>query len=413
MKRIAILGAGISGLATGWFLKKKFKNQIELVFYEQSTRPGGWIQTHHEGGFLFERGPRGFRPFGKGETTLELVKELGLENELVQSNKQAKTRYLWINGKLTPFSFGFLLRQGILGALFHDYRKPVSKLEDESIADFVCRRFNTRIYENVMDPLAKGIFGGDARRLSMRSCFPALWEHEKKAGSVFKGVLKSRNQKRKKKKIASLYTFKNGMETLPNQIASQLDATYHYSHKIHSLNEIDADCIVSALPASTLAKILGLENPILETSTIATVSFGWEQKILKRNGYGFLIPSKEKSEILGVTWDSEIFPEQGDRLGTRVCVMIGKELPESDLLETAEQSLKIYLDVQARPSCSCVSVAKNAIPQYTLHHFKRIHEFREKIPANLHLVGNSYAGVGINDCILHAKNCANDVSFSV
>ena len=220
MKKIVVLGAGISGLAVGWFLKQKFGNQIELSILEKKGRVGGWIHTLHKEGFLFEMGPRGFSPRGKGGSTLSLIKEIGLESALIASDKGAATRYISEGGRLQPFSMSFLLRKGILGAALHDLFTPRATVDDETITSFIERRFNRRLAEGLMDPLTKGIYGGNAQKLSVRSCFPSLWNHEQQKGSVVRGFL---TQDKQKKPPAALYSFKEGMETLPQRLAEKLE----------------------------------------------------------------------------------------------------------------------------------------------------------------------------------------------
>jgi protoporphyrinogen/coproporphyrinogen III oxidase len=397
--KVVILGGGISGLAAAWFLQQRYRNQIELTLIEKSSRVGGHIRTVQKGGFLFEEGARGFRPSGKGRATLELVRELGLGNELVGANKGAQKRYIYLNGKLRPFNLLFLLREKILSAALHDLITPPSSAEDETIADFTTRRFNKHLAENLMDPLTKGVFGGDCRKLSMRSCFPLLWQFEREKKSVIRGFLAKRGQKRHP---ISLYTFKKGMESLPKALAEQLQCPILLSKTVHSFEEIEADYIISTLPTSALCKLAGQEDPV-KYLTLTTVNCGWEERVLKKRGYGFLIPSKEEGEILGMVWDSEIFPSLNEGKQTRICVMFPGVASEEELYARALKSLKTYLGITLKPAVYSVHVAQNAIPQYTLYHHQRIEAFKRGLPSNVYTIGNCFEGVGINDCIFNAK----------
>jgi protoporphyrinogen/coproporphyrinogen III oxidase len=407
MKKIVIVGAGISGLAAAWFLKKKYQGNIDLTLIEKSGRVGGWISTVHKQGFVFEAGPRGFRPTGKGETTLALAGELGLEKRLVGSSKTARRRYICLGGKLRPFSLGFLLRQGILGGALHDLVTPACATEDETIADFTTRRFNRRLAEHLMDPLTKGVFGGDFCKLSVRSCFPLLWGFERKQGSVIRGFL---GMKRAKNPV-SLYTFKGGMQTLPQTLAEQLDCRIHLCKTVDTLHELEADYVVCAIPTSALAPLVQQEDP-LEYATLATVSLGWQERVLQKRGYGFLVPSREKGEILGMTWDSEIFPGLNQKAKTRISVMIAGNHSEEELYARALNSLKTYLGITEAPAAFYIHIATHAIPQYTLYHHQRIEAFKKRLPPNVYAIGNCFEGVGINDCIFQAKKLASDACFS-
>lgn len=405
MKKVVVLGAGISGLAVGWFLKQKWGDQIDLTILEKSERAGGWIRTLREDEFLFETGPRGFRPTGRGEATLELVKALGLEASLVAASKESKKRYICLDGKLHQFGLGLLVKQGLLGAVFHDLLTPKTTLDDESIADFVTRRFNRRLAETVIDPLTKGIFGGDMSALSMRSCFPSLWRLEQEHGSVIRGLFAARKQK--KKSPAALYTFQEGMEALTQALARELNTELRLGQMVHTLDEFQADRIVSTLPAHALAPLLGMEDPCTY-ATLSLVNLGWHGHVLPKRGYGFLVPSLEKGEILGMTWDSEIFP-RGPQ--TRICVMIKGSLPEAELIRRALRTLKRCVGIDTPPDLQKVTVAERAITQYTLHHEKRMAAFLKRVPPHVKAIGTSFAGPGVNDCIFTARSCAHDLSF--
>ncbi|NGX53978.1 MAG: Protoporphyrinogen oxidase [Chlamydiae bacterium] len=374
-KHILILGAGISGLSTAWYLHKRFKDDIKLTIVEKSNRVGGWIQTINKEGFLFERGPRGFRPH---PTTLALVNELGLDKELIHAEPAAKRRYLYMNQKLQPITPPFLFRLGLLSVLWRERKIPPSTEEDESIESFFLRRTNRRLAETLIDPLTTGIFGGDYRKLSIRSCFSTLHEWEQQHGSIIRGMLATRKTRTKSK--GPLCSFREGMETLPRRLAEKLPAEIKLSS---SPEGIEADHTISCLPP-----------PDLPRTTLTTVSLGYRTPILKKRGFGYLIPSKEKETILGVTWDSEIFPIQNRENQTRLCVILRES---EDPLRTAQEALERHLGITAAPDVHEINLAKNAIPQLTVGHHKREYE--------------GVCSVGINNCIVHAEKVA--VSFKL
>lgn len=395
MKKIVIIGAGISGLAAAWFHKKR-GHSVTIV--EKSSRAGGWIRSFHEQGFIFEQGPRGFHTAGKGKKTLELALELGLEKELITASKKACKRYIARNGTLNLVSLPFFFRLAMTRALLRDLSTPASEREDESIADFCLRRFNTKITNNLIDPFVKGIFGANAEELSMRSCFPSVWKAEKK-GSV---LLHLKRQK------SSLFSFRQGMQTLTDRLAEKLENSILYNASIINIQNqgvqlsdrfLEADLLVSAIAPHALCQITGRQDPFTYTSLI-TVNMGWNEQLLPKKGYGFLIPSSEGEKILGMTWDSEIFPEQNNGPQTRICIMMGEE----GEITHAKQALKKYLGIEKEPDSQLIGKATKAIPKYLIGHHKRIKYFQ-----NLHsfqLIGNSVNGVGINDCIESAWKSA-------
>src|SRR3989338_5649711 len=158
--RIAILGAGISGLATAWYAQK---TPCDLQLFEQSNRAGGWLHTDHTTGFHFEKGPRTFKA-DKSPMLLELAAEMGLQEELIWSDLKPHHRYLWHEGGLyrfptNPLAF-FLspLTRGFITALLMEWKQPV-KCSDETVWEFVLRRFNYDVARQFFDPMVVGIFG--------------------------------------------------------------------------------------------------------------------------------------------------------------------------------------------------------------------------------------------------------------
>lgn len=410
MKHIIILGAGITGLATAWYLERLAKQPLKITILEKEHRGGGWIRTIEKGGFLFELGPRGFRPSGKGNKTLELVHALGLQEELLDAHPQAKKRYLWTDGKLSPFCLSFLIKKGLLKAFWKDFWTPSLKGEDESIESFFLRRWNQEGIDTIIDPLVKGIFGGSPSQLSMHSCFPTFVLWEKKYRSLFQGFLTQRKQKSR----ASLCSFQGGMERLPKTLMAKISAEILFGKNVQKITqegevEVDgetfyADHIISTLPASALTTLI--PNTFfnhLPFLSLTTVNLGYYHSTLKEQGFGYLIPSKEKEEIMGMTWDSQVFPHQNKPGETRLCVMLAGEREEGEALTLASYAAQKHLNITVAPDVSHVHSCKHAIPQYPVGYQNHLNHFH--FP-KLSLAGSSYDGVGVNDCIASAEKAA-------
>jgi oxygen-dependent protoporphyrinogen oxidase len=402
MKKIAILGAGISGLAVAWWLKERWGGKVDLAIYEKSDRVGGLIRSTTEEGFHCEWGPRGFRPAGKGEVTLELVKAIGLEKELLAASDNARARYIGYGGKLHRFSPLFLLKQGVIGACFHDFSTPATQLEDESIAQFSRRRFNRRITERIIDPMVIGTFGGHADLLSVRSCFPLLWNWEQLYGSVLKGFIRGRKGKKRTPRQPALYTFSKGMELLPKTIAERLEIPIYLNRHIKNWDEVESDRVISTLPAYALAPLLPSPPPI-DYSTLSLVHLGWNQRVLKKSGYGFLLPSEEKAGVLGMTWDSEMFPQFNQGLQTRATAMILGSYSKEELIQRTLHLLQKYLGIDQKADFCITTEATKAIPQYHLFHHRTLEGIRKQLPPHVVAFGNYFEGAGINDLIAHAR----------
>ncbi len=269
--KITIIGAGIAGLSAAWHLQKLGK----VTVYEKSGRVGGWIETVHRDGFCFERGPRGFRPSGKGKQTVELCKALGLE--LLPASESAKRRFILRGGQLEAFS-----PRKMVGGLVRDLFARRPKVEDETIEAFFGRHIGKRLTREFLDPLCRGIFGGDYRKLSARSCFPGLWKQ------------RSFVMMKREKPPASLYSFREGMEALPRAIAEKVDAEIRLDECVE---DVEGDVVIWA------------NGQAGERVSLSTVSLGWHEEELQQSGYGFLVPSTEGEQFYGMTWDSMIFPQ--------------------------------------------------------------------------------------------------------
>ena len=333
-----IIGAGISGLSAAYYLR----DQNPTIF-EKTARAGGWIRTVEQDGFLFELGPRGFRPH---PDTLQLCEELGLKP--LPCSNEAKKRFVLQGDQLKPFSLMLLLKNGLLNDLF---TKP-SKKSDESIADFFRRHFSQGFVENLIDPMVKGIYAGDVEKLSVKNCFPTLWKMDQRRGRLL--------QKPPKSGVA-LYSFQNGLEELPKALAKRVHIEY---------NTTGEDGII-ACPWKNAPPYLSL----------TTVSMGWHRPLPKR-GFGFLAPSKEKKPFLGMTFDSNVFPSQKGE--GRICVMTLEKEGREIALEAAER----YLGLKD-PDSILEHHCEKAVPQYPVGYKKPDH------------IGHNCS---INACITAAKN---------
>jgi oxygen-dependent protoporphyrinogen oxidase len=448
MKRIIILGAGISGLSLGWFLKRRFGSRISLQILEKSDRPGGWIQTVRKNGFLFEQGPRSCRSKGSGLETLRLIEQLEMQDEIIPADPAAHHRYLLINKKLCKIPSGpisFLcspLVLTVLPAVFRDLLTPESNLEDESIFDFISRRFSTRIAEKLIDPIVSGIYAGDIRKLSIKSCFPSLHQSEKTSGSVLKGMMVGRKERKHsstkgaaKIKGSSLFSLKGGMESITNELANRLEEHIIYSCEAKSIqcsdenaaivlkngSALEGDRIFSTIPPFALASLLDeaavdIKKLLYQIPpvSVAVVNFGFHRKVLKKQGFGYLVPSKEMEKVLGVVWDSSIFPQQNQiPEETRLTVMIGgahmhnfDDHTEDDFLQIAFNSIEQHLGIKVKPDAVMVKIAKHSIPQYLVGHSERVKKIEAFLSQNipkLTLHGNSFHGISVNDCIANSK----------
>lgn len=390
MEKIVIIGGGLSGLAASYFLR----NKADITLLEASSRLGGWIETVEKEGFLFECGPRGFRPKGKGAFTYDLALRLGLTP--MGSNKKAGHRFLAHKQSIEPITLTYLLKKGLLSAFLKDLRCKPSIHADESLESFFSRHFGSYFAKTFINPLARGIFAGDYSRLSAQSCFPNLWDIDQNVGSLIRG------RSNKRSKLPPLMSFKNGMEELVKALTAPVQKVVLNTPAIGikkgcvqtPYGEIEADKVILALPAKNWAHWFGLSDPNPYAS-LTTVSLGWQEPVLKKQGYGFLVPGD--GALMGMTFDSCIFPFQK---GTcRVCAMITKEKDPAKILSIAQDAASIYLGIHKPADTYHLKSAYGCIAQYQVGHKSRIDQLLQKLPSWILPMGSSLFGVAVNDCL--------------
>uniref|UniRef100_A0A8C2GPR3 Protoporphyrinogen oxidase n=2 Tax=Cyprinus carpio TaxID=7962 RepID=A0A8C2GPR3_CYPCA len=390
-KVVAVLGGGIGGLSACHHLSK-CPNVSKIVLLEKSGRCGGWLSTiRRDDGAVFEQGPRGVRPAGAvGRNTLNLVSELGLESEILPVTKDhvaSKNRFLYVKGQLhkMPSGPGGVIRtippfsRPIIQSVLKEMLIRKGTEEDESVHAFVSRRLGSELADVVIDSLCRGVFAGDSRQLSVRSCFPPLYEAERSRGSIVLGMLMGSGE---------------GAEG-PVELASVLPP--------------------AAQPLSEQLRSIASVN-------VAVVNLEYEGFILPVTGFGHLVPSSEDPGLLGVVYDSVPFPQhnRSGGLTTRLTVMMGgawfeqtfghpDSVTKQTLLDRATQAVTSHLGVNSQPVWSCVALHKNCIPQYHLGHWKRLEKMRQYISNHnlpLTLAGASYDGVSVNDVIFSGRTAA-------
>ena len=391
--KILILGGGISGLTAAWAYRKKYPD-AKITLLEKERRLGGWIQTSLTGGCLFEQGPRTFST-SRCKRLLELIREMGLEKDLIFSHPDAKKRFLWSGGKLKSVS-SFLPR--LLLPLLLEPFQPKGVKDDESIYDFAARRFGVFAAETLFDPLTLGIYGGDIRKLSIRSCFPWLFFKEQKRGFVLM----------KPGAGGPLFTLQGGMSQLIERLAERAQVDVQFGSQVEEIRQngviangtfYPAEKIVSALPGHVIGALTGLWTDFPQKD-LWIVQLAYQGDILPKKGFGYLVPTKEGENLLGMIWDSSVFPQQNRTQETRVTGMMRK-----GSVEALQEAMARHLKVFDRPFFSTATLAKGAIPQFEVGYHKRLAQFQEEMSAHFPqtiLVGNYLKGPSVDACIEQA-----------
>ncbi|NXN91467.1 PPOX oxidase, partial [Rhinopomastus cyanomelas] len=461
---VAVVGGGISGLAACYHLVRS-PQPPKVLLLEASARLGGWLQsTRTPDGTVFEHGPRGIRPGGAvGADTLHMVSEIGLEGDVLPvpgDHPASRNRFLYIGRALhqLPSSLRALLRpvppfsQALLWSGVRDLLAPAGTEPDETVHSFAQRRFGCEVADVAIDSLCRGVFAGDCRALSIRSCFPLLFEAERRWRSVILGLAlgtrkergaQSRLSQRARTERWSQWSLRGGMESLAEALAAfvhlrGVELRCHLPLRrlkrhpdgrwqlILADGTVTADHVVSALPAAALAEVLPANaQPLAQelrqipSVSVAVVNLQYQGIELPVTGFGHLVPSSEDSSLLGIVYDSVAFPQHNGAAATsvRLTVMLGgawfqqsfgdpaTAAPEL-LLARAQGAVRDHLGLELPPTHSIVRVHQDCIPQYTLGHWQRTERIRrflaeQQLP--LSLIGASYAGVSVNDCIASAK----------
>uniref|UniRef100_A0A8C1MM60 Protoporphyrinogen oxidase n=1 Tax=Cyprinus carpio TaxID=7962 RepID=A0A8C1MM60_CYPCA len=439
-KVVAVLGGGIGGLSACHHLSKS-PNVSKIVLLERSGRCGGWLSSiRRDDGAVFEQGPRGVRPAGAvGRNTLNMVSELGLESEILPVTKDhvaSKNRFLYVKGQLhkMPSGPGGVVRtippfsRPIIQSVLKEILIRKGTEEDESVHAFVSRRLGSELANIAIDSLCRGVFAGDSRQLSVRSCFPLLYEAERSRGSIVLGMLMGSGgpkvvpsdlAKRASTESWTQWSLKRGMQAFPEALE---DTFTHCSlpsqHTLIESRFYSNFCVFFFKPE--LASVLPpAAQPLLEELraialvTVAVVNLEYEGFILPVTGFGHLVPSSEDPGLLGVVYDSVPFPQhnRSGGLTTRLTQTFGHpdSVTKQTLLDRATQAVTSHLGVNSQPVWSYVGLLKNCIPQYHLGHWKRLEKMRQYISNHnlpLTLAGASYDGVSVNDVIFSGRTAA-------
>lgn len=450
---IGIVGAGISGLATAHAILER-DPQAELTVFEAGSRPGGKVITEKtEEGYLCEWGVNAF--LDKSPPTLELCRALGLD--VLPADISAKKRFVFSEGELHKlpekppefFSSRLLSLGGRLRVIGEIFSGRATN-PDETLEEFGSRHLGKEAFEKLIDPMASGVFAGDARVMSVKSCFPRIREVEDEYGSLIRGLIKLQKAARRAGKKDTpgpgpggvLTSFEYGMSAMTDALASRLGSRVRVNCPVQGIGreggrfvvaleggvEERFDCLVLACPAYVQAAVLadlapGLSGDIggIAYPSLAVVCMGYEEdKVGSRmDGFGFLVPSREKRNILGTVSDSNVFPNRAPEGHALLRTMVGgarapelAQLPDEKLLDVVRSNLEDIMGVTADPVFARIYRHERAIPQYLVGHSDRLQSIENQLKdfPGLVLTGNAYRGVSLNDCVVNARVTADKLS---
>jgi protoporphyrinogen/coproporphyrinogen III oxidase len=443
--KIVIIGAGISGLTTA-FLLNKFGYDVTVL--EKKKEPGGSIETVSENGFLFDKGPNS--ALETHPLIGQLVEELNLTDQLVYANKEANKRYILRDNQLhaLPMSPPAFIKTKLFssGAKLRLMAEPFKgRSKDgyyQSISEFVTRRLGKEFLDYAINPFVAGVYAGNPEELSVKSAFPKLYELEEKYGGLIVGTIRSIKERKKRaeksKQSAKMLSFKDGMQVLPKAIAKHLGKKVKFLSEVTEIKKADSkfkvnfsqegenqiincDKIISTIPAFAASNLFtpfdsGLEKHFNEIyyPPVLVLYLSYKKESIGRplDGFGFLIPSKEKKSFLGAIWSSVIFPNRSlENIAAFTLFVGGARNPEIGsidkeiLIEKVKKEFQEIMKISGQPVYQAYKYWSKAIPQYNIgyiEHERYFDEFEKKNPG-IYLSGNYRGGISVGDCIKHSE----------
>ncbi len=453
-----IIGGGIAGLVTAYRLQTEAAGKISYQLIEASPRLGGKIATERTGGFTIEGGPDSV--IAQKPWALELIRELGLEDRLLPSNDDRGGIQVLHDGRLEPVPAGLqLLSPERWGELWRSpllsrqekLRFALERLvprkrggDDESVADFVRRRFGEGALWSLAEPLLAHVYAADVERMSLRATYPRLAELETRYGSVHRGVAALRRARRSSgAREPVFWTLRDGLTELVEALVARLDpASLAVGRRAVSLRrtedgwtvglddgrQIDAGAVVLATPASTAAGLVAELGPTLAERlwasryvSMASLSLGYRAADVARvaGGFGFFVPRHEGRRVLAGSWTSTKFDHRAPQGHTLLRIFLGGagsemgenllELDDDAMIGAVLEDLREILGLEARPVLAKLTRWPRGYPQYDVGHRSRIRDLEAALPPGLFVAGSAYHGIGLPDCVRSGNETARRV----
>jgi oxygen-dependent protoporphyrinogen oxidase len=448
---ITVLGAGISGLATAFWLNRQ---GFEITVLESKKEPGGSMVSRREDGFLIDYGPNS----GLETTPLirQIVEHVGLKDEMIYALKKANKRYILRNNQLHalpthPVAF---LKTKLFSpkAKLRLLAEPFSRKSHEgyyqSVSEFVKRRLGQEFLDYAVNPFVAGVFAGNPDNLSVKSALPKLYRLEELYGGLFKGFVlgakERKNRAEQSKQSARMFSFKKGMQSFPEAIAAKLGGKVRYNCKVESVvtsgpklnvlyrhddssEKIVADIVLSTVPAYQAVSIFDdRENKLgdhlnnIYYPPVKVLYLGFRKEVVGQvlDGFGFLIPEKENKTFLGAIWTSAIFPYRArDDMAAFTLFVGGARSPElfdngnDNYINNVIKEFKEIMNIGEDPVFIKEKMWPKAIPQYSLGYIEheRYFERFESDNPGIFLGGNYRGGISVGDCIKNSELTAKRI----
>ena len=399
MTHVTIIGGGIAGLATAYYLQKKSREagvDIHYTLIESAPCFGGKIATDIVDDFVIEGGPDSF--ITQKPWATQLCHDLGLVDQLIPTNDDHRNIFVLNKGKLVPFPGGYRLTVPTefipfaMSPLISPWGKlrmgmdlfipPRREQGDESLANFIRRRLGTEALDKIAGPVMAGIYVADSERLSLHSTFPMFAEMEQKHGSLIK-AMRATHKKHPSlngagnssggqppavggRPPAMFTSLRGGMQELVDTLVAQLEGDLRSGCRVVALRylspgfevifdsahsqPLQTNAVVLAIPAYAAATLVEPIEPQLAALlakvryvSTATISLGYRRADISPhhdlNGFGFMIPKKENRQILACTWSSTKFDHRAPPDSALIRLFVGGDNQEHLVDQMADEEL--------------------------------------------------------------------------
>ena len=454
MKRVAIIGAGITGLSAMHYLLKEGKD-LTVDLFEASGRAGGKVNTHSRDGYTIELGPESY--LARKEVMTELAYEVGLGDTLVRN--QTGQAYIYAKNKLSPVPKGTML--GVPMALSPllttdlvswtgklraglDFLKPAMPLyKDISVGEFFRARFGDDLLEHMIEPLLAGVYGTDIDQLSLMSTYPNFKETEEAYGSLMKGLIAEKKDKpaAPKTKTGAFLQFKNGLQSFIDRLVSENEkrgGQIHFNFDVTAIEKTEDGYDLTADGGTHHYDEVIVTTPHfqykrwfkdkefeyfkhMEATSVATVVMAFDEEQVKNTieGTGFVISRNMDTSITACTWTNKKWEHSTPEGKALLRAYVGRpgdfivhEKSDEDIVRLAREDLDKIMDLDGEPEFTIVTRMMNAMPNYFVGHKYIIDDIQKYAAENypgLHLIGASHYAVGLPDCVQTAKDTAEKI----
>jgi oxygen-dependent protoporphyrinogen oxidase len=430
---VIIAGGGLSGLTAAFYLQRA---GVPFRLFDPQPRLGGVMLTEKIDGFTVEGGPDSW--LASKPWAVELLRDAGLDDQVIGCKLENRRVWIWREGRLLPYPEGFQLMVPTSGlAVLNSpllsfkakakmaaelFRRPVSRpAVDRPVADFVRDHFGEEAVDYLAEPLLSGIYGGDPALLSADVVLPKFVELERKYGSVARGVVKEPA----KSGGPGFQALRGGF----GQLVDRLAVPYERARievvepgRVRVAGEwIEASHIILACGAQATATALRALDPELSallnaiqysSATVVALAYRRDQIDHPLDGFGFLVPKKERHRMTACTWMSSKWDHRAPAGHVLIRCFVADTNPGAET--EALNGLRTYMGVDAEPLFTRVYPWPHSMAQYHVGHRQRIADIESRVKQHpgLHLLGNAFHGIGVPDCIREAKRCAVELASS-